>query len=89
MATVNFTKALSRHVDCPPERVDAASAREALEAYFALHPAVRGYVFDERGELRTHVNVFVDGAQVADRSAMDETVSAGTEIYVMQALSGG
>jgi sulfur-carrier protein len=89
MATVNFTKALSRHVECPPEKVDAENAREALEAYFALHPAVRGYVFDEQGELRTHVNVFVDGTQVADRVAMDDFVGAATEIYVMQALSGG
>jgi molybdopterin synthase sulfur carrier subunit len=87
--TVHFTQNLSRHVECPPEQVNGATARAALEEYFSLHPLVRGYVFDERGALRTHVNVFVDGTQVADRAVMADVVSPRSEIYVMQALSGG
>ena len=89
LATVHFTRNLHRHVDCPPEQVEASTARGALEAYFAIHPAVRGYVLDEQGDLRTHVNVFVDGTQVADRRRMDDPVGARTEIHVIQALSGG
>lgn len=89
MPTVHFTKALHRHVECPPERVDAASVRAALEAYFTRHPTVRGYVLDEQGALRTHVNVFVDGTQVSDRSAMADPVGPSSEVYVVQALSGG
>lgn len=89
VATVHFTRNLHRHVECPTERVGATTAREALDAYFALHPAVRGYVLDEQGGLRTHVNVFVDGTQVADRAAMDDPVDERTEIHVIQALSGG
>jgi molybdopterin synthase sulfur carrier subunit len=89
VAAVHFTRNLDRHVACPPEHVDAATAREALDAYFALHPAVHAYVLDERGMLRTHVNVFVDGVQVADRARLDDPVGPTTEIYVMQALSGG
>jgi hypothetical protein len=90
VATVRFTRNLERHVACPPERVDADTTRAALDAYFALHPPVRGYyVLDERGVLRTHVNVFVDGTQVADRATMDDPVHDTTEVYVIQALSGG
>ena len=50
---------------------------------------MRGYVLDERGGLRTHVNVFVDGTQVADRTVMDDPVGERSEIHVIQALSGG
>jgi molybdopterin converting factor small subunit len=89
VATVRFTQNLRRHVECPSEDVDAATTRDALDAYFARHPIVRGYVFDEQGVLRTHVNVFVDGAQVADRTRMDEALNPASEIYVLQALSGG
>ena len=89
MATVHFTKNLQRHVACPSATVDAATARTALDAYFALHPAVRGYVFDEQGGLSTHVNVFVDGVQVADRAVMDDPLRPTSEIHVIQALSGG
>jgi len=86
---VHFTKNLERHVACPSERVDAPTARAALDAYFARHPTVRGYVLDEQGVLRTHVNVFVDGTQVADRTLMDDPLGPTSEIHVIQALSGG
>ncbi len=89
VATVHFTRNLQRHVECPSERVDATTARAALDAYFALHPAVRSYVLDEQGGLRTHVNVFVDGTQVGDRTTMDDPVGDRTEVHVIQALSGG
>jgi hypothetical protein len=84
-----FTTALQRHVECPDEAVDGATVRAALEAYFARHAAARTYVLDEQGELRHHVVVFVDGVQVRDRAELGESVGAGGEIYVMQALSGG
>jgi molybdopterin synthase sulfur carrier subunit len=89
VATVRFTQNLRRHVECPAEEVDAATARSALDAYFVRHPQVRGYILDEQGTLRTHVNVFVDGTQVVDRTRMDDAVHATSEVYVMQALSGG
>jgi hypothetical protein len=89
MPRVVFTTALARHIDCPDETVAGATVRDALEAYFARHDAARSYVLDEQGALRQHVVVFVDGAQIRDRSSLAETVPAPAEIYVMQALSGG
>jgi molybdopterin synthase sulfur carrier subunit len=86
---VAFTSALQRHVEAPPEAVEGGTVRAALEAYFARHAAARAYVLDEQGALRQHVVVFVDGAQVRSRGALDDAVSPGAEIYVMQALSGG
>ena len=89
MATVQFTKALQRHVDCPAASVDGATVRDALHAYFAVHPKVRGYLLDEQGNLRKHVTVFVDGAQIEDRSGMSDPLGDDAQIHVMQALSGG
>jgi hypothetical protein len=80
---------MGRHVECPPASYEATSVRAALEAYFAEHPRVRSYVFDEQGVLRHHVVVFLDGAMLRDRAALDEPIAASAEIYVMQALSGG
>jgi sulfur-carrier protein len=89
MAMLHFTRALQRHVDAPSEAVDGATVRAALDAYFRHHPEVRGYVVDERGVVRRHVAVFVDGEAIADRDAQSDPVGANTEIHVMQALSGG
>ena len=89
MATVVFTPNLRRHVDCPTMDVDGATVREVLDRVFADHPRLRGYVIDERGVLRKHMIVFVDGQQIADRERLSDQVSPRAELYVMQALSGG
>lgn len=36
-----------------------------------------------------HIAVFVDGRQIEDRSRLDMTVAAASDIFVMKALSGG
>ncbi|MEZ4300914.1 MAG: MoaD/ThiS family protein [Polyangiaceae bacterium] len=89
LPTVVFTPAMQRHVACPEGRVDGSTVREALDAAFAGQPRARGYVLDDDGALRHHVVVFVDGSAVSDRRALSDPVSEGSEIYVMQALSGG
>jgi sulfur-carrier protein len=33
--------------------------------------------------------VFVDGKQIEDRERLGDAVAPGSELYVMQALSGG
>jgi molybdopterin synthase sulfur carrier subunit len=86
---IELTSHLARHVACPPEAVSGATVREALEAYFARHPAVRAYVLDEQGTLRRHVVIFVGETQAHDRKALTDPVLAEQTVYVMQALSGG
>jgi hypothetical protein len=89
MATVVFTVNLQRHVPAPPASVPGATVREVLDAVFAREPRLRGYVVDERGALRRHMVVFVDGQQVLDRDSLSDAVAPDAEVYVMQALSGG
>lgn len=86
---VRFTRNLQRHVTCPPARVEGATVREVLEAYFLTHPAVRGYVVDDQGAVRPHVTVFVGERTIEDRTHLADAVGPGEDIYVMQALSGG
>lgn len=89
MARVVFTSNLQRHVSCPETEVAAESLGEALRQVFAAHPAVQGYVLDDQGELRKHVVVFIDGQRVRDRRTLTDAVRPGSEIYVLQALTGG
>ena len=89
MAKVVFTQNLARHVDCPPLEVPGATVREVLSRVFSQNPRLAGYVLDERGVLRRHMVVFIDGRQVQDRVALGDAVLSHSEVYVMQALSGG
>jgi molybdopterin synthase sulfur carrier subunit len=62
---------------------------EALDELFAQHPGLRGYVLDERGAIRHHVAIFVDGDAVRGKQQPTQALRKDSEIYVMQALSGG
>ena len=89
MPTVSFTANLRRHVDCPAATVPGTTVAECLAAYFAVHPQVRSYVLDEQARIRRHVAVFVGSEQLRDPAQQSDSVSATTQITVMQALSGG
>lgn len=64
--------------------------REILDAYFTGdQQAARGYVLDERGALRKHMAIFVDGAPIRDRHSLNDPVGTEGTVDVLQALSGG
>ena len=89
MPRVVFTSNLQRHLDCPETAVAAGTVASALAEVFAAQPRARGYVLDEQGQLRKHVAVFVDGRRVRDRERLTDAVGETSEVYVMQALTGG
>jgi len=89
MPTVSFTANIQRHVACPVVRADGRTVREVLNSVFNENASARGYVLDDQGALRRHMIVFVDGRAVADRTKLSDPVSESSEVYVMQALSGG
>lgn len=65
--------------------VGGADVAGALADLLEKEPGLRGHVLDERGEIRPHVSVFVGGR----RAALDTPVPDGSEIWVIQAVSGG
>ena len=90
MPRVAFTSHLRRHgLDCSTQQVEGQTVREALEAVFTQRPELRGYILDDQQHLRPHVVIFLDGEPTADRTHLGERVLTQSEIYVMQALSGG
>jgi molybdopterin synthase sulfur carrier subunit len=89
MPRIEFTPQLARHVECPAVDVTAVSLREALDQVFRDHPALRGYVLDDRAAIRQHVAVFIDNQLLGDRQNWDIPLRPDSKVYVMQALSGG
>lgn len=88
MPRIVFTAHIKDIVPSGPIAVDGARVGDALERVFALHPRARSYIVDDQGRLRKHVAVFVDGALVRT-DPLARAVNPETEIYVLQALSGG
>lgn len=89
MPRVSFTPQLQRFLDAPPRDVDAQTVGEALAAVFADNPRLRGYILDDHGAVRQHVTIFADQEVIRDRVTLTDPVNRTTEIFVLQALSGG
>jgi sulfur-carrier protein len=89
MAKVTFTANLMRHVDCPSVDVEGVSVREVLTRIFAENPRLKSYVVDEQFTLRRHMGIIVDGEIVMDRKGLSDPVASNSEVFVLQALSGG
>ena len=72
-------------------RVDgtADSVSEALSLLWADCPAIRDRMVTELGELRPHINIFVDGESIRYSGGFGTPVRDGAEIFILPALSGG
>ena len=89
MARVTFTPHLQRFLDAPARDVKATTVASALAEVFALNPRLRSYVLDDRGAVRQHVTIFVDDHPIVDRVALSDAIGEQSEVFVLQALSGG
>jgi sulfur-carrier protein len=62
-----------------------ATVGEVLGALERAQPALSGWVLDERGRIRRHINVFVNG----ERGREETPVAAEDRVDVLPAISGG
>jgi molybdopterin converting factor small subunit len=65
--------------------IEAGSVGELLRELERAQPAVGGWILDERGVIRRHINVFVNG----ERASEDTPVGPDDRIDVLPAISGG
>ncbi|MCY1429009.1 hypothetical protein D3C76_946870 [compost metagenome] len=89
MPRIIFAPSIQRHVPCDEQEVQARTVGAALQAVFDREPRLRGYILDDQGGLRRHLVVFVDGLRIRDRQQLSDPLDTNSEVYVVQALSGG
>lgn len=65
--------------------LEGGTVVELLHELEQAHPAVGGWILDERGFIRRHINVFVNG----DCGREDTPVSPDDRVDVLPAISGG
>ena len=69
--------------------VEGATVGEALKALDAAHPGFAERLFDQAGELRRFVNVFVADEDVRFLDGLATPVAEGQVISVVPAVAGG
>ncbi len=66
-------------------RLDGATVGDVLVALERAQPAIAGWILDEQGRIRRHVNVFVN----KDRGERATPLGPDDRVQVLPAISGG
>ena len=69
--------------------IPATSVRGALEELERQYPDLHRGVCDETGAVRRHINLFVNTNHMRDRNGIDTPLTAGDELTILPAVSGG
>jgi molybdopterin synthase sulfur carrier subunit len=86
MAVVRLRAPLSELAGGKRElRLEGDTVRDVLRALEDEHPAIAGWILDERIAIREHVNVFVNG----ERGREDTALGADDRVHVLPSISGG
>jgi molybdopterin synthase sulfur carrier subunit len=65
--------------------LEGATVAEVLKALEREHPDTRGWILDERGAIREHINVFVN----KEYGREETSVTPSDCLHVIPAISGG
>ena len=92
MITIQIAGYLTEFTDGRAEiKLDgsATTVREALNQLWNAHAGLRDRVLNEQGQVRPHVNVFVNNESVRRDEVLQTELAGDAEICIMPAVSGG
>lgn len=69
----------------PQHELPGATVAEILHELELAHPELSGWIVDERGLIRRHINVFING----ELGSAESAVADGDRVEVLPAITGG
>jgi molybdopterin converting factor small subunit len=69
--------------------VDGESIRGVVDTLVERHPALKGQLLTDDGDLNRFVNVYVNGQDVRYLAGLDTPVVASDEVRLLPAMAGG
>jgi molybdopterin converting factor small subunit len=86
MAVIRLREPLKRLASNRAEHeLEGATVIDLLRALERTQPSLHGWILDERGVVRPHINVFVNG----ELAGAETEVGHGDHVDVIPAISGG
>jgi sulfur-carrier protein len=85
MAIVRLRGQLEKLAGSSELTIEGGTVTEVLKALEEEHSGLDGWILDERGVLRRHINVFVNGEPAEPDTAVEEK----DKIEILPAISGG
>jgi len=90
--TIELPRALGPYADGRTRVVleePCTTVSDALRALGGHSPGALDRVMDERGQVRPHVNVFLNGESIRFLSGLETPTPDGSSILIVAAVSGG
>lgn len=85
MPTVTLRSPLKQRAGRDSVEVAGATLSDVVEGLERVAPALRGWVTDEQGRIRRHVNVFING----EPAEPGDAVGPSDRVDIIHAITGG
>ena len=69
--------------------VQGNNAKEIIEGLDKQCPGIKSRLFEEDGELKRFINIFVNDEDIRNQKGLDTKTKNGDEIIILAAASGG
>lgn len=92
MININITGFLTEFTEGKhqiPLNTSAETVGDALAELWQLHLGLRDRVLTEKGQIRLHVNIFLNDENVRRQMALATPLRDGDEITILPSVSGG
>jgi len=70
-------------------QADGASVREVLLNFVAAYPPVKDQIFDENGDLRRFINVYLNEQDIQYLDSLNTAIAPEDTIIILPAMAGG
>ncbi|MFQ5951333.1 MAG: ubiquitin-like small modifier protein 1 [Candidatus Geothermarchaeales archaeon] len=69
--------------------LEAGTVRELIDRLRERFPGMTERIRDESGNVRRHVNIFVNSHSIKSLAGLSSTVKEGDKVHILPAISGG
>ena len=90
LVTINIPSALRQFTDGNTAiKIEATTAGEALERLATEHPDLRRHLYDDKNNLRSFVNVYLNDEDIRHRGGAATLVNEGDTLMIVPSIAGG
>ncbi|HZQ05822.1 MAG TPA: ubiquitin-like small modifier protein 1 [Anaerolineae bacterium] len=72
-----------------PNGHESATVRTTLNNLTTQYPTISERLFDQQGQVKSHINIFLNNEDIRFLNGLDTTVKDGDTVVLLPALAGG